>query len=134
MYSSILLSKGGKLSLRDRISTTKSGQSGANPSCSSSLRASHLSRFIHAASGESMAVLGSVKREEESKLMPVQSFWAQSASWKLRLELRIPVFEPVGGMAIDSPVEVSSSRRSRLARHNSSNCSGVIMSLTFTNR
>ncbi len=94
----------------------------------------HLSRFIHAALGESMDLLGSVKPAEESKLMPAQSFWAQAASWKLRLELRIPVFEPVGGMAINSPVEVSSSRRSRLARHNSSNCSRVIMFLTFTNR
>src|SRR5258705_6065682 len=80
MYSSILLARGGKLSDLDRISTTKSGQSGAKLSCSSSVKKSHLSRFIQAASGESMALLGRVKPVEESKLTPERSFWAQATS------------------------------------------------------
>src|SRR5258705_13905374 len=80
MYSSILLSRGGKLSDLDRISTTKSGQSGAKPSCSSSVKESHLSRFIQAASGDGRALLGRERQVEESKRTPERSMGAQATS------------------------------------------------------
>src|SRR2546422_1862349 len=67
MYSAILSCNGGKSSVRERNSMTKSGQSGAKPSCSSSVRASHRSRLTHAASGERRAPLGSMNPVEESK-------------------------------------------------------------------
>ncbi len=54
------------MSVRERSSTTKSGQSGGNFSCSSSVNASHRSFLTHAKSGERFAPFGSVKTVEEA--------------------------------------------------------------------
>src|SRR3990172_3032328 len=108
-YSDILCFKLSTLSRGERSSHTKSGQKGANRSCSSSLKAFHLSRRVQAASGERLAPFGSVKPALESKHNPRPSWSDQLASRWFNWLLRHPVLLPVGDMTINSPDAVSSS-------------------------
>lgn len=56
--------------MRERNSITKLGQMGGNLSCSSSVKASHLSNFTQATSGERSPPLGKRKMVEELKTFP----------------------------------------------------------------
>src|SRR5258705_8682669 len=85
---------------RDRSSITKSGHNGAKRSCSSSVRASHLSLLTQETSGDKMAPLGRVKLAEESKPIPVPSFSTHTLNCPLKLKLRFPVIDPAGGITI----------------------------------
>ena len=108
-------------SVRESNSTTKSGQIGANSSCSSSESISHRSLRIHARSGARTAPLGRVKPADESKPKPVSSDCIQIPNWTRSPKLRCPDLLPVGGIIITSPSQVSSILRSGLAWQNSKN-------------
>ena len=80
------------LSERGLSSTTKSGQIGENcSSLSSSVRAFQRSFKIHAASGERVAPLGSLKPAEESNPVPRASAIAQTTSWAVSRAFLAPV-------------------------------------------
>ena len=125
MYSNILLCSDVNRSLSDRSSATKSGQIGAKPFFCRSLRLTNLSRLTQDASGDRLAPFGNANMVEESQQTPLPSFMVHVPSCIVRLALRTPVSKPVPGITINSPVEVSSSRRSRYLRQSLSNCSGV---------
>src|SRR5439155_23787767 len=80
IYSCIFSCNIERRSVGERNSTTKSGQSGANPSRCSVLSASHRSRRTHETSGERLAPLGRVKSVEESKTTPEPSMSAHAVT------------------------------------------------------
>ncbi len=72
------------------------------------------SRLTQEASGERIAPLGRTKAVEESKPNPVLSASTQLHKRCVSLLLRFPLSHPVGGIMINSPCTVRSSRKSEL--------------------
>src|ERR1044071_3260614 len=119
MYSCIFAFNLRSESDSERNSTTKSGQSGGNFSCSFSESRSHLSLLTHATSGERFAPFGRVNKVEESKPRPVPSFFVHAQKQPVNSKFLMPVFPPVGDRMIKSPALVSSMRNSLLSMQNS---------------
>lgn len=88
MYSSIFWVKAVKLWSPERISTTKSGQTGANRFLSLSLISAQRSFVIHARSGARSEPLGNLNPVEESNPAPNWAVSFQIPNFTVNLKFR----------------------------------------------
>src|SRR5882724_4702774 len=98
MYSSIFACRVLSLSVCDRSSTTKSGHSGGNCSCSFSVNEFHRSLRTQLRSGARPARFGRMNSVDESKNRPPPSLLAQLPKATRSSAFCIPPFPPVGGI------------------------------------